>query len=101
MLDELAESVEQTNYNLDLLVGAVSGLLEQGRQYAEDSRRRDEEARRRDEEARRRDEEARRRDEEARRRDEEFRQYKLENDQRFTVLLEEVRFLIRQLGENR
>jgi hypothetical protein len=73
MLDELAESVEQTNYNLELLVGAVSGLLEQSRQSAEDSRRRDEE----------------------------FRQYKLENDQRFTVLLEEVRFLIRQLGENR
>jgi hypothetical protein len=87
MLDGLAESVEQTNYNLDLLVGAVSGLLEQSRQSFEDSRRRDEEARRRDEEAQRRDEE--------------FRQYKLENDQRFTVLLEEVRFLIRQLGENR
>jgi hypothetical protein len=80
MLDGLAESVEQTNYNLDLLVGAVSGLLEQSRQSFEDSRRRDEEFRRRDEE---------------------FRQYKLENDQRFTVLLEEVRFLIRQLGENR
>jgi sugar diacid utilization regulator len=80
MLDELAESVEQTNYNLELLVGAVSGLLEQSRQSFEDSRRRDEEAQRRDEE---------------------FRQYKLENDQRFTVLLEEVRFLIRQLGENR
>ena len=41
------------------------------------------------------------RDEEMRRRDQDFQQYKIENDQRFNILLEEVRFLIRKLGEDR
>jgi hypothetical protein len=80
MLDELADSVGQTNHNIELLVGAVNALLERERERTEEDRRRDEENRRRDEA---------------------WRQYKLENDQRFNVLLEEVRFLIRQLGKNR
>jgi hypothetical protein len=79
MMDDLASTVEQTtrnieqtNHNVDLLVGAVNALLERDSQ----------------------------RDEEMRRRDEAFQQYKIENDQRFNILLEEVRFLIRKLGEN-
>ncbi len=79
MMDDLATTVdrttlniEQTNRNVDMLVGAVNALLERDSQ----------------------------RDEEIRRRNEDFQQYKLENDQRFNTLLEEVRFLIRKLGEN-
>jgi hypothetical protein len=72
MVDDLASSVEQTTRNVDMLVGAVNALLERDSQ----------------------------RDEEMRRRDADFQQYKLENDQRFNILLEEVRFLIRKLGEN-
>ena len=80
MVDDLASTVEQTtrkieqtNQNVDMLVGAVNAIL------ARDSQR----------------------DEEMRRRDQDFQQYKIENDQRFNVLLEEVRFLIRKLGEDR
>lgn len=79
MVDDLASTVEQTtrnieqtNQNVDMLVGAVNAIL------ARDSQR----------------------DEEMRRRDRDFQQYKIENDQRFNILLEEVRFLIRKLGEN-
>ncbi|MCW6049334.1 hypothetical protein QUB60_12180 [Microcoleus sp. A2-C5] len=79
MMDDLAATVdrttlniEQTNRNVDMLVGAVNALLERDSQ----------------------------RDEEIRRRNEDFQQYKLENDQRFNTLLEEVRFLIRKLGDN-
>ncbi len=79
MMDDLAATVdrttlniEQTNRNVDMLVGAVNALLERDSQ----------------------------RDEEIRRRNEDFQQYKLENDQRFNTLLEEVRFLIRKLGNN-
>ena len=69
---DLSATVEQTTRNVDMLVGAVNALL------ARDSQR----------------------DEEMRRRDQDFQQYKIENDQRFNILLEEVRFLIRKLGEN-
>ena len=69
---DLSATVEQTTRNVDMLVGAVNALLERDSQ----------------------------RDEEIRRRDADFQQYKLENDQRFNILLEEVRFLIRKLGEN-
>lgn len=69
---DLSATVEQTTRNVDMLVGAVNALLERDSQRAE----------------------------EIRRRDEDFQQYKIENDQRFNVLLEEVRFLIRKLGEN-
>ena len=72
MMDDLSSTVEQTTRNVDMLVGAVNALLERDSQ----------------------------RDEEIRRRDEDFQQYKLENDQRFNTLLEEVRFLIRKLGNN-
>ena len=72
MIDDLSSTVEQTTRNVDMLVGAVNALLERDSQ----------------------------RDEEIRRRDEDFQQYKLENDQRFNTLLEEVRFLIRKLGDN-
>ncbi|MEG4811814.1 hypothetical protein QUA82_30190 [Microcoleus sp. F8-D3] len=79
MMDDLASTVEQTtrnieqtNRNVDMLVGAVNALLERDSQ----------------------------RDEEMRRRDRDFQQYKIENDQRFNTLLEEVRFLIRKLGDN-
>ena len=72
MIDDLSSTVEQTTRNVDMLVGAVNALLERDSQ----------------------------RDEEIRRRDEDFQQYKLENDQRFNTLLEEVRFLIRKLGNN-
>ena len=72
MMDDLSSTVEQTTRNVDMLVGAVNDLLERDSQ----------------------------RDEEIRRRDEDFQQYKLENDQRFNTLLEEVRFLIRKLGNN-
>jgi hypothetical protein len=72
-LDELADAVDQTTHNIDLLVGAVNAFLERDRDRAEEIQQ--------------------------------FRleteQYKRENDQRFNVLLEEVRFLIRQLGESR
>ena len=69
---DLSATVEQTTRNVDMLVGAVNALLERDSQ----------------------------RDEEIRRRDQDFQQYKIENDQRFNILLEEVRFLIRKLGEN-
>ena len=69
---DLSATVEQTTRNVDMLVGAVNAIL------ARDSQR----------------------DEEIRRRDQDFQQYKIENDQRFNILLEEVRFLIRKLGEN-
>jgi outer membrane murein-binding lipoprotein Lpp len=69
---DLSATVEQTTRNVDMLVGAVNAIL------ARDSQR----------------------DEEMRRRDADFQQYKIENDQRFNILLEEVRFLIRKLGEN-
>ena len=69
---DLSATVEQTTRNVDMLVGAVNALLERDNQ----------------------------RDEETRRRDQDFQQYKIENDQRFNILLEEVRFLIRKLGEN-
>ncbi len=72
MVDDLASTVEQTTRNVDMLVGAVNALLERDSQ----------------------------RDEETRRRERDFQQYKIENDQRFNILLEEVRFLIRKLGEN-
>ena len=70
---DLSATVEQTTRNVDMLVGAVNAIL------ARDSQR----------------------DEEMRRRDQDFQQYKIENDQRFNILLEEVRFLIRKLGEDR
>jgi len=69
---DLSATVEQTTRNVDMLVGAVNAILERDSQ----------------------------RDEEMRRRDQDFQQYKIENDQRFNILLEEVRFLIRKLGEN-
>ena len=69
---DLSATVEQTTRNVDMLVGAVNAIL------ARDSQR----------------------DEEMRQRDQDFQQYKIENDQRFNILLEEVRFLIRKLGEN-
>ena len=69
---DLSATVEQTTRNVDMLVGAVNALL------ARDSQR----------------------DEEMRRRDQDFQHYKIENDQRFNILLEEVRFVIRKLGEN-
>jgi hypothetical protein len=71
-VEQTTRNIEQTNQNVDMLVGAVNAIL------ARDSQR----------------------DEEMRRRDADFQQYKLENDQRFNTLLEEVRFLIRKLGEN-
>ena len=70
---DLSATVEQTTRNVDMLVGAVNAIL------ARDTQR----------------------DEEMRRRDQDFQQYKIENDQRFNILLEEVRFLIRKLGEDR
>jgi nitrate/nitrite-specific signal transduction histidine kinase len=71
-VEQTTRNIEQTNRNVDMLVGAVNALLERDSQ----------------------------RDEEMRRRDADFQQYKLENDQRFNTLLEEVRFLIRKLGDN-
>jgi hypothetical protein len=71
-VEQTTRNIEQTNQNVDMLVGAVNAIL------ARDSQR----------------------DEEIRRRDQDFQQYKIENDQRFNILLEEVRFLIRKLGEN-
>jgi nitrate/nitrite-specific signal transduction histidine kinase len=71
-VEQTTRNIEQTNRNVDMLVGAVNALLERDSQ----------------------------RDEEMRRRDLDFQQYKIENDQRFNTLLEEVRFLIRKLGEN-
>jgi phosphoglycolate phosphatase-like HAD superfamily hydrolase len=71
--DELADIVEQTNHNIDLLVRGVNAFLEKDRERSEEIQQ--------------------------------FRleteQYKRENDRRFNTLLEEVRFLIRQLSENR
>ena len=76
---ELRETVEQTTHNVDILVGAVNAFLERDRERAEEFQQLRSDFLERTEE---------------------FRQYKLENDQRFNVLLDEVRFLIRQLGEN-
>ncbi|NJK48425.1 hypothetical protein HC931_09740 [Candidatus Gracilibacteria bacterium] len=72
-VEDLAESVEQTNNNVDLLVGAVNAFIERDTE----------------------------RSEEIRQLRVDYEQYKRENDNRFNTLLEEVRFLIRQLGENR
>jgi hypothetical protein len=71
-VEQTTRSIEQTNHNVDRLVGAINTLLERDNERATEMRRRDEE----------------------------FQQYKLENDRRFNNLLEEVRFLIRRLGEN-
>ena len=91
---ELRETVEQTTHNVDMLVGAVNAFLERDRECAEEFQQLRTDFLERDRE---RAEEFQELD---RKRTEEFRQYKLENDQRFNVLLDEVRFLIRQLGEN-
>ncbi|MCU0533339.1 MAG: hypothetical protein MUD14_05525 [Hydrococcus sp. Prado102] len=72
-VEDLAESVEQTNNNVDLLVGAVNAFIERDTE----------------------------RSEEIRQLRIDYEQYKRENDNRFNTLLEEVRFLIRKLGENR
>lgn len=79
-LDELADAVDQTTHNIDLLVGAVNAFLERDRERSEEIQQ------------------FRLETEQFKR---ETEQYKRENDQRFNTLLEEVRFLIRQLGENR
>ena len=71
-VEKTTRNIEQTNQNVDMLVGAVNAIL------ARDSQR----------------------DEEMRRRDQDFQKYKIENDQRFNILLEEVRFFIRKLGDN-
>ena len=87
MLDELAgrvqeltETVEQTSHNVDMLVGAVNAFLERDTERSEEIRRWQSEIHnlRID-----------------------YEEYKRENDQRFNAVLEEVGFLIRQLGENR
>ena len=87
MLDELAgrvqeltETVEQTSHNVDMLVGAVNAFLERDTERSEEIRGWQSEIHnlRID-----------------------YEEYKRENDQRFNAVLEEVRFLIRQLGENR
>lgn len=87
MLDELAgrvqeltETVEQTSHNVDMLVGAVNAFLERDTERSEEIRGWQSEIHnlRID-----------------------YKEYKRENDQRFNAVLEEVRFLIRQLGENR
>jgi uncharacterized protein YoxC len=72
-VEDLAESVEQTNNNVDLLVGAVNAFIERDTE----------------------------RSKEIRQLRVDYEQYKRENDNHFNTLLEEVRFLIRQLGENR
>jgi predicted transcriptional regulator len=86
-LDELADIVDQTTHNIDLLVGAVNAFLERDRERSEEIQQ------------------FRLETEQFRLETEQFKleteQYKRENDQRFNNLLEEVRFLIRQLGENR
>ncbi|MDY7014277.1 MAG: hypothetical protein SVX43_11895, partial [Cyanobacteriota bacterium] len=64
-LDELAEAVEQTTHNVDMLVGAVNAFLERDTERAQEFQQYRQETE----------------------------QYKRENDQRFNVLLEEVRFL--------
>ena len=71
-VEQTTRNIEQTNRNVDMLVGAVNAILERDSQRAEEMRRRERD----------------------------FQQYKIENDQRFNTLLEEVRFLIRKLGEN-
>jgi hypothetical protein len=79
-VEDLTEAVEQTNNNVDLLVGAVNAFLERDTERSEEIRGWQSELHnlRID-----------------------YEQYKRENDSRFNTLLEEVRFLIRQLGENR
>jgi archaellum component FlaC len=79
-VEGLTEAVEQTNNNVDILVGAVNAFLERDRERSEEIRGWQSELHnlRID-----------------------YEQYKRENDSRFNTLIEEVRFLIRQLGENR
>ncbi|WP_013323192.1 hypothetical protein [Gloeothece verrucosa] len=100
-LDELADTVEQTTHNVDLLVGAVNAFLERDRERAEESRQykldNDQRFNTLLEELRQYKLEN---DQRFNTLLQELRQYKLENDQRFNTLLEEVRFLIRQLGNN-
>lgn len=108
MIDELADAVEQTTNNVDLLVGAVNAFLERDRERAEENRQAEREFRQYKLENDQRFnillEELRQykleNDQRFNALLEELRQYKLENDQRFNTLLEEVRFLIRQLGED-
>jgi uncharacterized protein YoxC len=79
-VEGLTEAAEQTNNNVDLLVGAVNAFLERDTE---------------------RSEEIRGWQSELHNLRVDYEQYKRENDNRFNTLLEEVRFLIRQLGENR
>ena len=82
-VEQTRETVEQTTHNVDILVGAVNAFLERDRERAEEFQQLRNDYLELD-----------------RKRTEEFQQYKLENDQRFNVLLDEVRFLIRKLGDN-
>jgi hypothetical protein len=88
-MNDFQESIEQTNHNLEILIGAVNGVLARDleRQQEIDQLRR---------EAIAREERLR---EEANQRQQEAEAYRRENDQRFNILLEEIRFLIRRERE--
>jgi hypothetical protein len=99
-MNDFQESIEQTNHNLEILIGAVNGVLARDleRQQEIDQLRREAIAReeRLREEAIAREERLR---EEANQRQQEVEAYRRENDQRFNILLEEIRFLIRRERE--
>ncbi len=87
----LQESFEQTNHNLDILIGAVTAVVERDNQRQQEIDRLRQEAIEREERLR----------QEANQRQQDAEAYRRENDQRFNVLLEEIRFLIRRLGDDR
>ncbi|MEG3438861.1 hypothetical protein V0288_17165 [Pannus brasiliensis CCIBt3594] len=72
-VNDLRKSIGQTTHNVDMLVGAVNAFIER-----DNERRQEIERSRQESEA-----------------------YRRENDQRFNILLEEIRFLVRRLGSER
>jgi transcription initiation factor TFIID subunit TAF12 len=88
-MNDFQESIEQTNHNLEILIGAVNGVLARDIERQQEIDQLRQEAIAREERLR----------EEAIARQQEAEAYRRENDQRFNILLEEIRFLIRRERE--
>jgi transcription initiation factor TFIID subunit TAF12 len=88
-MNDFQESIEQTNHNLEILIGAVNGVLARDLERQQEIDQLRQEAIAREERLR----------EEANQRQQEVEAYRRENDQRFNILLEEIRFLIRRERE--
>jgi transcription initiation factor TFIID subunit TAF12 len=81
-MNDFQESIEQTNHNLEILIGAVNGVLARDIERQQEIDQLRQEAIAREEQLR-----------------QEAEAYRRENDQRFNILLEEIRFLIRRERE--